>query len=750
MSTTASSSPPAQPGPLASAARQRWRRALQGELGLAAAAGLLALLAAAIVLRLWHAQPAVPLGYGGDGLWVQQIVKGMIDHGWFWTNPDLGAPFEQQLYDFTGVLGDNAHFTVMKAMSLLSHDAVKVVNAYFLLGFFLCAASACLVLRRLGISRGAAVVAAVLFSLLPAHVGGGVGRLMLGEYWAIPLTALLLIKVFAGEPLFARRPSAGRLTRWASRQTLATVGMCVLIAISGLYYTLFTVLLLVLAGGAVLLTRGALKTSQGAGVAAAIVLAIFLIQVSPNIVYSHEHGPNDLLSQRNANDSSVYATSLALLTFPVIGHRWDRVAELRERLQAAKQPPGPNENDVSALGLVGSLGFLGLLLAAVVPDVRRARERAGPAAATALLAFLLGTAGGIGLFVALLVTPDLRAWGRISPLLGFLGLFAAALAYDALSAWTAGRRSWLRYGVPALLPLALAFGVWDQTTATMIPSYGQVRAEYHSDARFVSAIESRLPAGSAVLQLPAVPFPESGQVVNMADYSHMRGTLHAKTLRFSYGAMKGRPGGDWAARLSAEPAAKGLPYYVAAGMRGIWVDRRGYADQGAAVDSELRALLGSPQNSEDGQLRFYFLVDYARDWLAGRSARQRRAARDAALHLTNVVPAAGITAAPETGSLRIADPAAGGSLVFSNPGRLARTILVRGRLVSDGATTDVEAQLPGGDRASLRATPGGRAFAFRVRVAAEQESRVRLVASGTRTPLKIAAFEPTDDALSRR
>lgn len=220
-----------------------WRRALAGELALAGAAGVAAVVAAAIVLQLWDARLSLPMAYGGnglggDGLWGEQIVKGIADHGWLLTNPDVGAPVGQQLHDFTGVLGDSLHYLVIRVMSVVSQDPIRLVDAYFLLGFALCAASACLVLRRLGASRGAAVVAAILFSLLPLHVGGGIGRLTLGAYWSIPLTALLVIRVFGGEPLFARRPSGGRLTRWASRRSLATAALCLLIAGSALYYEL--------------------------------------------------------------------------------------------------------------------------------------------------------------------------------------------------------------------------------------------------------------------------------------------------------------------------------------------------------------------------------------------------------------------------------------------------------------------------------------------------------------------------------
>ena len=748
MSEAATALPPAAARAPVAPQAPWWRGTAVSEVALAAFAGVVALLAAAIVLQLWNASVGLPLAYGGDGLWVQQSVKAMLDHGWLLTNPDLAAPFGQQLHDFTGALGDNLHFAVIKAMGVVSQDPVKLVNGYFLLGFVLCAASACLVMRRLGVSRPAAVVAAVLFSLLPAHVGGGLGRIMLGAYWSIPLTALLVMRVFAGEPLFARRTAVGRLPRWASGRSLTTAALCFLIAGTGLYYALFSVILLILAALAVALTRGDLRAAGGGGLAALLVLSIFVAHVSPGLLYTQRNGKNEMLGDRTPLQSSQYATNLSLLVLPAIGHRWEPADRLARELEGAKPFPGANENALSALGLVASLGFVGLLLVVVVPGARRARERTGPAAATALLAFLLGTTGGIGLLVALLVTPDLRGWGRIAPLIGFLGLLGAAMAYDGLRARTRSRGALRRVGLPALLALALVGGVADQTTQNMVPHYDLVASEYTSDARFVDDIERRLPAGSSVLQLPAVAFPESGKLQAMDDYSHMRGPLHADDLRFSYGGVKGRRAGAWAMRVSAMPLARGLRLYAAAGFDGIWIDRRGYGDQGTDVEREMRARLPGvrPLVSGDGWLAFYSLVDYGRRWSAARSPRELRLARDSAMYLTVVGPGDGTTLAANTRLPRILDPVRGGALTFVNPGRLDRTSVLTGRL-RGAARGGVLVGLPGGGRRTLRVSRRGERFVLRVRVPAGGRSDVRLRASAATGPLALGDLLAVDEPL---
>ena len=147
----------------------------------------------------------------------------------------------------------------------------------------------------------------------------------------------------------------------------------------------------------------------------------------------------------------------------------------------------------------------------------------------------------------------------------------------------------------------------------------------------MAALERRLPTGAAVYQLPYVPFPESGQPAG-DDYGPLRGYLHSRDLRWSYGAMKGRDA-NWSATLSTLPLRLQLPAVVAAGFDGITVDRSAYADGGQAIKGELEHRLRlRPVVSPDGTQLFYDLRPL-RAWLQQKlSAPELTALRRAALH----------------------------------------------------------------------------------------------------------------------
>ena len=88
------------------------RRAEFGDAALAAGlSGLFALL----VLHSWRGDLGVPYSYSGDANQHDGFIKAVLDHGWYWHNPNLGAPAGQQLFDFPVLNGDTLNVLLMEA-----------------------------------------------------------------------------------------------------------------------------------------------------------------------------------------------------------------------------------------------------------------------------------------------------------------------------------------------------------------------------------------------------------------------------------------------------------------------------------------------------------------------------------------------------------------------------------------------------------------------------------------------------------
>ena len=141
-----------------------------------------------------------------------------------------------------------------------------------------------------------------------------------------------------------------------------------------------------------------------------------------------------------------------------------------------------------------------------------------------------------------------------------------------------------------LLALVLVLGVLDQTSKSFVPPYDGLKAVYRNDGDFVRSIERRLPAGSAVYELPYLPFPEAGPL-------HSDGPLRprARLPPLARPSLELRRHQGPARRFSPALLAKGLPVVLPRlwqlGFRGIYIDRFGYTDNGASIETALRGLL---------------------------------------------------------------------------------------------------------------------------------------------------------------
>src|SRR5262249_14253134 len=150
-----------------------------------------------------------------------------------------------------------------------------------------------------------------------------------------------------------------------------------------------------------------------------------------------------------------------------------------------------------------------------------------------------------------------RGWNRISIFIAFFSLLAVGLLLERM-------RQFFSVGLVrraafvVVLTGFVAFGAFDQTTSADVPPYAQLAATYKSDAALVDLMQRRFSGGSMVFELPYVPFPEWPPVHRMLDYELVRPYLHSTDLRWSYGAMRGRPQ-DWQEFLVEKP----LPEVVA-------------------------------------------------------------------------------------------------------------------------------------------------------------------------------------------
>jgi phosphoglycerol transferase len=556
------------------------------------------------VMKLWRADLTVPFSYNGDSLFILTCVKGLTENPWYLDNLAVGMPTGLHLADYP--MFSMLHFGVLKLLTLAGADAAVAFNLYFLLTFPLTASLTLLVLRHLRFSYPTAVVFTLLYTFLPFHFQA---HYILAGYYCVPLMALVILwahqydNFLVGYDAVRRRP----VFRLLNAKALTAVVVCLLTASGFLYYPLFAAYLLLIIG----LRKCLRQRKWSAALTPACLIGVLALGVVlnalPTFLYQWEHGRNPAAVVRGRAGPEIYGLKMVQLLVPVTGHRLAFLADAKARYNACA--PLVNENDSAALGIMGGVGFLLLVgwLLYGKPGPGRMRLLAVLSFLN-LFAVLLATIGGFGAVLALVGGHYVRGYNRISIFIGFFALLALGLLFEQLARRLAasGQR---RLGYYAFLALVLAVGVYDQSSRAFVPPYEVLKEVYRRDAEFVGRIEAAVPPGGMVFQLPYMPFPEVPPVEQVACYDPFRGYLHSRTLRWSYGAMKGREADHWQKEVAALPVAEQVAALSQAGFAGIYVDRAGYADYGAALERELaRVLRVEPLTSADKRLAFYRLA----------------------------------------------------------------------------------------------------------------------------------------------
>jgi hypothetical protein len=610
--------------------RRSLREAIVDAVGLTGATSCLLVL----VLRLWDASMRVPfvynatnkppLAYGPDAPYYLMLAKGLIDHGSYLRIPNLGWPFSLQIYD-NPESGDNLQFALLRGLGFVLRDAVLTVNVYYLFTFVAVALAAWFVLRRLGVSRLVAIIVAILYTFLPYHFARGEAHLLLSGYFMVPIATLLILRVLSDNPPFTTRQASRWRVDFRNRTAVLWLLACAALGSTGPYYAFFAVLLLGAAVVLDLVARRSWRRLVSGAIAAGVVTATLLINLSPSFLYWFGHGQNDRAIPRGISETEVNGLRVSELVLPRIDHRLSFLAEAQRK--SDRFSPVSTSERGQQLGFVGAVGFVGLLVFTLSRLLRRRRTdkptRGPPPLGTraeiaqrlgllAVVAIIVSAVSGVSLLITAIGVRYIRSYNRISVFIAFFALIAAAFALE----WLIRRLP--RWHGRAVLAAAvcvavLAVGVFDQTSPADVPDYRAVDRAWNSDDVFMHRIQRELRPGAAVFEMPYVFFPEAGMIVGTGPYDQVRGWLHADSLRWSWGSVRGREG-DWQGALVRLDVPAALDALTAVGFTGLMIDRAGYEDHGAGIEARYTGTLGrQPRVSPDGRLLFYDLRPWARD-----------------------------------------------------------------------------------------------------------------------------------------
>lgn len=552
-----------------------------------------------------------PFVYGEDANLVSLEIQRLME-GWLFNNSRSGYPFGSNFLDYP--LSDNGSLLILKIFSLFAGTFYGALNLYLLTGFAICFLASFYVFKAFSFQSIYAFTAAILFTFAPFHLWRLFAHIYYTWYFVVP------IYFFYGWKIFTIDSSI-----WPLKNPFKIISLLIiLIALSsfGAYFALFGVITFIVCGFASLI-----KTKKAQGLVVSLILSSMVslgvgLNVLPNLIHKYEQGQNQEIANRALNETETYSLKLAPLFFPAWNHR---VQRLRAPLESYLNHFADNETSFSSsLGLIPSLGLVILIFCIFFAALGKPINTGLGWLSTLVLSFfLIATVGGLNVFFALYVSPLIRGWNRISIFISFAALTAVFLVLQQNKKLESlYKRNKLT--IYALSLCILGLGLFDQTPYSLTAQTTAAKINFIEDRKFIKQIESLLPKGSAIYQLPYISFPEHGPSEKLADYALAGGFINSKALRWSYAGIKGRDGDYFFRYLSKEPLAKQLDVIKRLGFSGIYIDRRGFSDNADKLINELTQLIKAEPTlmKEDKQVLFYRINPTAKVVSSSLSARK--------------------------------------------------------------------------------------------------------------------------------
>ncbi len=524
-----------------------------------------------VVLEGWHRDIRVPLGFVSDSLWFLAQSKSTIDNGWWWWNPRLGAP--HGLDAITYPSNSTVDQVLVWLVSRVVPDVFAAINVTWVLLVVLSGLSATWCIRAFGASKASAFAAGTLFALTPYALYRHIDHFALVIY-LVPFACAAALWLAAGEPHQS----------WARSKRLVIFGGCVLLGLNYVYYAFFASFCVIVGALIGYLSGRDARVLASGVLCLALITGSTVVNLSPTFYSWYQNGQPLIERDKVPAEAETYGLKIRHLVSPVYPHRFPPFNRWVEREGAARFP-NDNENWTARLGIVGTAGFLGLLVLLFIPD---ARSRRGPrlqgASRLTLAALLLGTVGGFGVVFNLFVSSDIRGYNRISPFIAFFSLLAVAMAIDRLKSPRART---------VAVTVVLLVGLADQGQAARLINerHAAIAAEVAGLRTMVDTLERALPAGAMVFQLPVRAYMSESDFGRMKQFDQFKPYLVSKALRFSYPAFSNEQV-RWQRAMTGLDMPTLASRLAAQNFSAVLVDRFGYEDNGAAVITGLRRSIG--------------------------------------------------------------------------------------------------------------------------------------------------------------
>jgi hypothetical protein len=578
---------------------------------------IVAAITTVLLIRLYHLYNAdlnVPYSYSGDGMLWTVDIKNYINGGGLYYYPQLGAPF---IAKFTTLPNFNLLYSLI--LLLLAHVSSSVgyiINYFYIFTFPLIGVTAFYALRKFGVGRLLAIFGSVLYAYLPEHMYRNINHLTLGNYFMVPIVAVILLWIMKGELLQNQDGASlgsGRniFSGLKNRKMIFAVICCFIFGMTDLYYAFFSCIFLAFAGIYIWTSTKQFRNC----LPAILLIFIFIIGIGvtliPYFLVSDNSSYLFSSSGRVYNDTENYALKLSYLLFPISEHRIDAFARFTQDYMANTGLHG--EEKYAALGTIGAFGFLYSIFIVVFNKLSKADKKIELFGKFNLFAVLLSIAGGGSLIIAMFLTSSIRCYNRTSVYIAIFSIAVVCLLLQEI------QKKIKKKGIMALFLAGVillgCWGIYDQTGYMSSVDFSSNKAQYYNDDNYVKQIESIEPKNAMILAMPVFTGDDPQYYMpdnKMNIYEIRRLYLHSDTLRWNFSYDMGTPADKWQYYVGTQDVGDMLQDLAFAGFSGISIDKYAYTDsQYATLESGLEQYLKvTPIHDQMNRYSFFDMTQY--------------------------------------------------------------------------------------------------------------------------------------------
>lgn len=593
---------------------QNRRKSIQCEIFWLGLLILTTLTACEVVLHLWEIDLSILLYNQEDSIGVAALAQDYISN--ISRNSLSAMPFNGGSY--LEINTAFIHKLLLKVICLFTSSFGFAGNILYLSGYFLVSFSMYTVLRKMKICNIIAYVSGILYAFLPYHKLRGIGHIYLGMYYMVPFICWIIYEI-----MDERRETLKSTDKEKKNFFWSAVIICVILALTDIYYVVFSCILLVAVGVLKFWENKKICYISFPLLLCGVMLLIIIITNIPYVLsLVSEKFQKISVSNRNLTDLEMHGLRISQLLLPIQDHRIDLLAQIRSFYDGSI---ADTESKTISLGCIMSCGFLLSVFYSLVCNIKtRTEYQLRNLGVLNLICIIFATIGGFNIFIGM-ISPVIRCYNRMSVFIAAFSIMAVGLSLQALYEKIVKKKSKFVFML-ALVGLMIA-GILDQNSMFDKEKYQENIQRDNNRQNMIEQIEKLVQEDSMIFMMPVITRNEEIQIYNLHPYEQQWPALYSDTLRWSASTSLGvkDQNRQWKTALSFMDIYEMLQNISVTGFRGIWLDEDGYdSEEFTRVKQQLDRYLGEALLvSDSGKQYFYSLEKFNNDMEGIYSSEER-------------------------------------------------------------------------------------------------------------------------------